>query len=202
VNAPIGDLHPANALTYLALGASLGAVAAAGRPGGLPLAGLCLAIAALCDTFDGRFARLFRRSDREARAGAALDSLVDAVAFGLTPVVVLRALADDSGGVVWTAWWMAAFAYVLAAVTRLAFFDAEADHTRFVGLPMPAVALVCATLLLPALQPLPALVVPVVLMACAAAMVAPIPIPRPRGPGLAAFALWAVALGIAFGRGL
>jgi phosphatidylserine synthase len=92
--------------------------------------------------------------------------------------------------------WAAGFVYVLAAVTRLAFFTVEDDSDGFVGLPMPALALVSSTAML--WSP-PAAVLSGVLVLCAAAMVAPVPIPRPRLVGLAAFALWAVILVLGHG---
>ena len=199
MRAPIHDLHAGNLLTYGALAAALAAVAAAAGTGastgtGAPVAaGGWLALAALLDTFDGRFARCFRRSPRQRRVGRELDSLVDACAFGAAPVVVVGSLAPPGAGPAAAAWWAGAFAYAAAVVTRLSFYNVEADDSRFVGLPVPAAALVWSTYLLwPApSSPWPA---PVLFIACGLAMIAPLDIPRPRAPGLTAFALWAVGL--------
>lgn len=192
--APFADLHASNLLTYVSLAAAIGAIAAARGVGGLSLSGALLALAAVSDTFDGRFARSFTRSDRQRRIGGELDSLVDAVVFGLAPVVVLAEIPGRGAGLVASAWWVAAFLYVLAAVTRLSAFNIEEDTTRFVGLPTPAVALIWSTVLL---RPPSPFVIAWLFVLCGAAMVAPFSFPRPRGVGLVVFALWAVALIVA-----
>jgi phosphatidylserine synthase len=191
MSAPLGDVHASNLLTYGGLAAALAAVAMAVEHGSFAGAGAMIAVAALADTFDGRFARSFSRTERQRQIGAQLDSLVDAIVFGLAPIVVASALPGRSGGVAGAAWWAAAFCYVLATVTRLSFFTIEQDETRFVGVPTPAIALIWSTCLL---WPVAWWAVPFVATACAIAMVAPVIIPRPRGAALACFALWAVSL--------
>lgn len=194
MRAPIHDLHASNLLTYLALLAALAAVAAALEHGSLAAAGAFLSAAALADTFDGRFARRFTRNDRQRRLGTQLDSLVDAIVFGLAPIVVVSALPGRADGLADALWWMAAFCYVLATVTRLSFYNVEEDEARFIGVPMPAIALIWATCLL---WPVPHWAVPLVSLACAAAMVAPVVIPRPKGAAFAGFTLWAALLLVA-----
>ncbi len=191
MRGPVHDFHISNLLTYVSLAASVGAVAAAIHGNAIPVAGALMALAALSDTCDGRFARLFTRTARQARAGGELDSLVDAIAFGLVPVVVLATLPDRPTGVMVVWWWGAAVAYVLAAVTRLGFYNVEGNEARFVGVPTPAVALIWSTTLL--FSP-PAWLVAMLLVVCAGAMVAPMPLPRPRGLALGAFGFWAVVL--------
>jgi phosphatidylserine synthase len=191
MRAPVHDLHASNLLTYLALGLSLAAIATAVEGVNFAAAGALLAAAALADTFDGRFARTFSRTDRQRQIGSQLDSLVDAIVFGLTPIVVLNALPSTRGGMMQAGWWATAFCYVLATVTRLSFYNVEQDESRFVGVPMPAIALIWSTCLL---WPVAWSVVPIVCLGCAIAMVAPVAIPRPRGAAFAAFALWGVSL--------
>jgi CDP-diacylglycerol--serine O-phosphatidyltransferase len=191
MRAPLHDLHVSNLLTYTSLVLALGAIAFARGPDGGPIAGALLAAAALADTFDGRFARQFRRTERQAAAGREIDSLVDAVAFGVVPIVVLHALTAGQVGARPWLWWMAACAYLLATVTRLGFYNVEKDDQQFVGLPTPAVALVWSTCLF---WPMPAWFVAALLVVLGAGMIAPIPIGRPRGAFLAAFACWAVGL--------
>ena len=193
MRAPIHDLHVANLLTYGSLAAALAAVAAGLGSGAAAAAGGWLALAALLDTFDGRFARCFHRSPRQRRVGRELDSLVDVCAFGVAPVAAAAAAAPPSGGPAAAIWWASAFAYLGAVVTRLGFYNVEADDSRFVGLPSPAAALIWSTYLLWPAPSWPWLA-PALFLACGLAMVAPLAIPRPRAPGLAAFALWAVAL--------
>ncbi len=191
MNAPIHDLHVSNLLTYGALAAAVTVVTLALDGRSDHLAAAALGLAAIADTFDGWFARLFRRTPRQARCGKEIDSLVDAVAFGAAPVVLLSAAAGPDRG--WPAvfWGVAAAFYVLAAVTRLAYYNVEDDHTRFVGVPAPAAALLCATSLL---VPIPAWAASWPFVVAGAAMVAPIAIPRPRAVGLAVFTCWATAV--------
>jgi CDP-diacylglycerol--serine O-phosphatidyltransferase len=191
VRAPYRDFHVSHGLTYMSLACGIAAIAAGPVAGGAHIAGACLALAALADTFDGRFARLFQRTERQADAGGQLDSLVDACVFGIAPIAVLATHAAPPPGAAAVLWWLAAFAYCMAVVTRLGFFNVEGDRQAFVGVPTPAVALVWSTVLLS--LPSPPLVT-ATYVAAAAAMVAPVVIPRPRAPVLALFAAWAAAL--------
>ena len=188
MRAPVHELHRANLLTYAALVCAVIASLAHSHPA---VAGIGLALAVVADTFDGRFARAFARTDRQQRIGHQLDSLVDAVAFGLAPVMVLAATAPREGIIDLLCWWIAAAAHVAAAVTRLAFYNVEDDGARFVGLPAPAAALLCATGLV---VPTPVWANAWPLAVGAVAMVAPFSFPRPRGVGLAGFVAWAVAV--------
>ena len=194
MRAPIHDLHASNLLTYVSLTAAVVASAASLRSRDAAVCGLALAIAAIADTFDGRFARLFRRTPRQARIGHELDSLVDAVTFGLAPIIVIGSRFATAGPVA-TLSWIIAGLYVLAVVTRLAFYNVQDDESLFVGMPAPAAALLCATALL---IPTPAWAVAWPLLVTAFLMVAPLPIPRPRAPGLALFAAWAASLAMVF----
>jgi CDP-diacylglycerol--serine O-phosphatidyltransferase len=191
MRAPIHELHASNLLTYLALVAAVGAALAAVDGRHPAFAGAALALAVIADTFDGRFARSFARTERQANIGHDLDSLVDAIAFGLAPVMVLAAVPIAEPGGRALVWWMAASIYTVAAVSRLAFYNVMGDEARFVGLPAPAAALLCATSLL---VPVPAWAAPWPLLVGGAAMIAPFSFPRPRGLALAAFVLWAAGL--------
>lgn len=199
MRAPVHDIHLSNLVTYAALAAAVAAIALALDANSVHLAAAALAIAAIADTFDGRFARLFRRTARQAQCGREIDSLVDAIAFGAAPIAVVVAtvgpstVVDASAGFNWSAliWWAAAVGYALAVVTRLTYYNVADDRGGFVGVPAPAGALLCATSLL---LPREAWVGGWPLAMAGAAMIAPIRIPRPRGLGLAAFACWGAAL--------
>jgi phosphatidylserine synthase len=191
MNTPLEDVHASNLLTYVGLAAALAAVALAIEYSSFAGAGALLALAALADTFDGRFARRFPRTERQRRVGAQLDSLVDAIVFGLAPVVVASALPGRRSGMAEIVWWAAGFCYVLATVTRLSFFNVEQDELSFVGVPMPAIALIWSTCLL---WPVAWWAVPIISTGCAVAMTAPVIIPRPRAAALTCFALWGVSL--------
>src|SRR5262249_60817717 len=75
--------HPSNAVTYLSLLAGLLAVAAAKEWQSWSAAGALLALSALADTLDGRFARLFHRDRDHDRVSTDLDSLADTERVGL-----------------------------------------------------------------------------------------------------------------------
>jgi CDP-diacylglycerol--serine O-phosphatidyltransferase len=194
MRAPLHDVHVSNLLTYGSLTAAITAVAASTRMENAALAGCALALAAIMDAFDGRFARRFHRSSRQARVGHELDSLVDAVTFGLAPVVVVGARFPSDGVAAVVSWGVAGF-YLLAVVTRLAFYNVQEDEDRFVGIPTPAAGLVCCTSLL---LPAPAAVACWPLAVSGALMIAPLPIARPRARGLSLFAAWAASLVVVF----
>jgi CDP-diacylglycerol--serine O-phosphatidyltransferase len=175
-------LHYSNALTYGSLLAGLTAVLASSWH----LSGGLLALCALLDTFDGRFARMFRRSDEQSKFGVELDSLADAVVFGFVPIACIYPLLDFGGSLVGQVLWLAAATvYLVSALTRLGCYNlnqSKADH--FLGMPTTLVALLLAALFLAS----PGVALSgFALVAGAVAMLAPIPIPRPRGVGMAAF---------------
>jgi len=189
--SPAGAFHRANTLTYVSLLAGIMAigVSTAGRSG---VGGALIALAVIADTFDGRFARMFVRSPSERDFGVQLDSLSDAIAFGIAPCICLAGVRP--GGPAWAelVWWIASFAFAACAITRLAFYNVTHESTRgFIGLPVPVAALVLSSVLL--LAPDAALG-SVTLLAASVAMVMPLGIPRPTGVGLATFVLWPVAL--------
>lgn len=190
--SPFACLHPSNALTYVSLFAALGAIAAAAR-GSTAGAGALISAAAISDTFDGRFARAFRRDDELEAFGVQLDSLSDAIAFGVAPVTCTVLLAPPNGSaVVQMLWWVGALLFCASAITRLAYYNLSCGgRSGFIGMPVPVAALVWSSVLLT--TPSPATMAGL-LAACGAAMIAPIPIPRPAGTALAGFVLWPVAL--------
>lgn len=193
-------LGASNLITYLSVLAGLLAIVAARETGSVAAVGGLLALTALADTFDGRFARLFERSAAERSFGVQLDSLSDALTFGLAPVVSLGLLLPVVPAAVEAAWWAAGFVYIVAAITRLGFYNiVHEDTSGFIGLPTPVSALLLSSLLL---APPNAAVWGVALLACAALMISPLRIPRPRGTGLASFAAWALALVVIHGAAI
>ena len=202
-----------NLLTYLSLLCGVGAVAAAsgGRAG---MAGFAVALAVIADTFDGRFARRFGADPRRNALGTELDSLADAIAFGIAPPLCSVLLLNAGLGPVGLSLWIAVFVHAACAVTRLASYNVDASGAGpgpppasptprsgeggkpegeggFVGIPVPLAALIWSTALL--VQPSAGATLGVILVT-AAAMVLPIPIPRPTGAGLVAFVLWPLAV--------
>ena len=144
--SPASFIHISNALTYLSLLMGVGAIAAA-LSGSADAAGALIAAAAIADTFDGWFARRFTRSPELASMGVQLDSLADAVTFGIAPVVVAGVLFRPSGGAGEWIWWGSAFVYAACALTRLGFYNVwQGEMSGFVGLPTPVAALFWSTL--------------------------------------------------------
>ncbi|WP_104157786.1 CDP-diacylglycerol--serine O-phosphatidyltransferase, partial [Mycobacterium avium] len=98
-----------------------------------------IAAAAILDGLDGRVARIL---DAQSRMGEEIDSLADAVNFGVTPAIVLYVtlLTTSPAG------WVAILLYAVCVVLRLARFNALLDdgsqpaytHEFFVGMPAPA----------------------------------------------------------------
>ena len=98
-------------------------------------------LAGVADMLDGRVARFTRTG---TAFGEELDSLVDAISFGVAPALIMYHLYLVDGGWGWTA----AFIFVAAAVIRLARFNVEqAGHAKaaFHGLPSPAAGMTLAT---------------------------------------------------------
>jgi CDP-diacylglycerol--serine O-phosphatidyltransferase len=155
-------------------------------------AGGLIALAVIADTFDGRFARMFNRTNDRQEFGAQIDSLSDAVTFGLVPMVTLYLLLPRSETAMDAAFGAAALAYVIAAITRLGYYNLTNTETSgFVGLPVPAAGLILST----AFMARPGTEGAALVALCTAvAMVSPIRVPRPRGSGMVAFVLWSTAL--------
>jgi CDP-diacylglycerol--serine O-phosphatidyltransferase len=101
-----------------------------------------IAAAAILDGLDGRVARIL---DAESRMGEEIDSLADAVNFGVAPamVVYVSMLSTSRAG------WVAVLLYAVCIVLRLARFNALLDDASlpaferefFVGMPAPAGAI-------------------------------------------------------------
>ncbi|GAA4611989.1 CDP-diacylglycerol--serine O-phosphatidyltransferase [Saccharopolyspora hordei] len=130
-----------NAITVLAMCAGLSAVQFA-LTDNLYGAIAAIAVAAVLDGLDGRIARLL---DATSKMGAELDSLSDAMSFGVAPALTLYAwqLQDNRLG------WVAALVFAVCMVLRLARFNTlleDADQPPyakefFVGVPAPAAGL-------------------------------------------------------------
>jgi len=100
-----------------------------------------IVVAGCMDMLDGRIARMSRTG---TAFGAEMDSLVDAISFGVAPAMLLYFHTFKGGD--WS--WLLSFLYILAAVLRLARFNVEqAGHAKsqFFGLPSPAAGMTLAT---------------------------------------------------------
>ncbi len=129
-------------ITILALSAGLSAVKFA-LDGELGTALGMIGAAAVLDSLDGRIARLL---DATSKIGAELDSLSDAISFGVAPALVLYVTLLDVSAF----GWIITLLYAVSMVLRLARFntlledDSVPAYAReyFVGVPAPAGALV------------------------------------------------------------
>lgn len=106
----------------------------------------CLMISGFCDMFDGKVARTKERDENEQRFGIQLDSLSDLVCFGVLPTVIGYAIGMTERLSV-----VVFFLYVMAAMTRLAYFNVMEEERQsrtpekrkeYTGLPVTSVALI------------------------------------------------------------
>lgn len=100
-----------------------------------------LAAAAILDALDGRMARLLKAT---SRMGEEIDSLADAVNFGVAPAFIVYASLLHQSRI----GWIVVLLYAVCIVLRLARFNALLDadlpaYTKeyFVGMPAPAGAI-------------------------------------------------------------
>jgi CDP-diacylglycerol---serine O-phosphatidyltransferase len=104
-------------------------------------AGWLIVLAAVFDMLDGRIARFTATG---SPFGEELDSLVDAISFGVAPAMVIYFTFLRQGE--WS--WILSFLYIVAAVFRLARFNIEQAGTakaNFHGLPSPTAGSCVAT---------------------------------------------------------
>ena len=124
------------------------------------IAAWMIIIGMVADTLDGRVAR---NCGLTTNFGAQLDSLCDAVSFGIAPallsykvfaveLVELRALGFQYANLAGRWVLFAAIIYAMCALVRLARFNVETDdgdaHMSFAGLPSPAGAGLIVSLIL------------------------------------------------------
>ncbi|MCR5796553.1 CDP-alcohol phosphatidyltransferase family protein [Eubacterium xylanophilum] len=109
---------------------------------------LCLALAGACDTFDGKVARSKKdRTEKEIIFGIQIDSLCDAICFGVSPAIIAYSLgANTPFGIA------VEIVFVLCGVIRLAYFNVleELKHLHpsgeeqkcYHGLPITSIAII------------------------------------------------------------
>jgi CDP-diacylglycerol---serine O-phosphatidyltransferase len=130
-----------NAITVLAMCSGLSGVQFA-LAGNYVVAVGAIGAAAILDSLDGRIARLL---DATSKMGAELDSLADAVSFGVAPALILFIWnhGADNG------LWIVSLIFAACMVLRLARFNTLLEDTEkppftkefFVGVPAPPGAL-------------------------------------------------------------
>lgn len=100
-----------------------------------------LILAGLCDLFDGKIARMCKRTDEEKAYGIQIDSLADTVNFVVLPVVIMLSLGMTAPIEV------VVFAlYIICGIARLAVFNCNANLDEpvkfYTGLPVTSVAVI------------------------------------------------------------
>ena len=129
-----------NGFTLANLFFGIFAIVAAAR-GEADAAARYIVFGAIADMLDGRIARA---TNSGSRFGSELDSLVDAISFGLSPALIMYFVVFNRTG--WD--WIFCFLFTACAVIRLARFNVEQAgkaKTHFTGLPSPAAGLTLAT---------------------------------------------------------
>lgn len=141
VKAPVISLRilpSAMTVTAICLGLSAVKFALDGRP---TESMAFLAVAAILDALDGRMARVLKAT---SRMGEEIDSLADAVNFGVAPAFIVYATLLSTSQI----GWIVVLLYAVCIVLRLARFNAMLDVAKpayenkyFVGMPAPAGAI-------------------------------------------------------------
>ena len=140
-----------NAFTVASIFCGLFAILEATHPAAGPerlfRAALAIFLAGFFDMFDGRVARMTRT---QSEFGVQMDSLADAISFGVAPaVLVFKWCLSEIGP--WGK--LVAFVYAACGVIRLARFNVlaargEGSSTFFIGLPIPASAAMLVSLVM------------------------------------------------------
>jgi CDP-diacylglycerol--serine O-phosphatidyltransferase len=129
-----------NGFTLANLFLGVFAIVAASR-GDYSRAGTYIVLGGVADALDGRIARATRTG---SRFGEELDSLVDAISFGLAPAMIMFFAVFNQHG--WE--WIFSFFFTMCVVIRLARFNVEQAgraKSHFNGLPSPMAGMTLAT---------------------------------------------------------
>ena len=122
------------------------------------MSGYMILLAMIADMLDGRLARKVKST---SSFGGQLDSLCDVISFGAAPMFLMLKIVEFKLELLTSAGesalhrfiWLAAAAYLICAVIRLARFNVEnaedeSAHMSFMGLPTPAAAGVIVSLVI------------------------------------------------------
>ena len=135
-----GIYNPSIILTYVSVFCSLCGMALLQQAAPhIPTVLVLLIAAVCCDMFDGRVARLCKRTQQEKDFGIQLDSLADTVSFVVFPALLILKLSGFS-----LLSFLAGGLYLFAGIMRLGWFNitADANPGMFQGLPVAYVVLV------------------------------------------------------------
>ncbi len=114
----------ANLVTYGGIIASLLAIIFSYKLN-IKISFICFIVAGICDMLDGRFARLFKRTEEEKEIGIQMDSLADVLSFLVVPVVLSLGMGMDK-------WYniVIYMTYVVCGITRLGYFNVFANDMK------------------------------------------------------------------------
>jgi CDP-diacylglycerol--serine O-phosphatidyltransferase len=106
-----------------------------------------LMLAGFCDLFDGVVARYLKTGKSDSRYGVQLDTLIDMVSFGVTPIVIVASAIGLEPYML-----LVFFLYLLTAATRLAHFNtftaSDSSTAYYQGLPVTTIAVILPAVLL------------------------------------------------------
>ncbi len=141
----IGKYNKSVILTYIGAAIAFAGISAV-LANNIPLSMICLAVAGICDLFDGVVARRCKRDDTEKEFGIQIDSLVDVVSFLALPSVLGIQLLEELGAFRYPL----LIIYILCGIIRLAWFNTSASvdgsRTHYDGLPVTYSALILPVL--------------------------------------------------------
>ena len=141
----LGVYNPSIILTYISVFCStygLGQLALYDENSSINILSLCmalLAVAGVCDMFDGKVARMCKRTEQEKKFGIQLDSLADTVSFVIFPAVMLMFMCRFH-----IASFIVSCFYVFAGIMRLGWFNVITEENQgvYFGLPVTFAALI------------------------------------------------------------
>lgn len=143
-----GVYNPSIILTYISVFCSIygmGSLVSYKETDSINVVSLCmilLAVAGVCDMFDGKVARMCKRTEKEKEFGIQLDSLADTVSFIVFPVSILMFVCDFNILSV-----VISMFYVFTGIMRLGWFNVTTKENRglYQGLPVTFSALIFPT---------------------------------------------------------
>lgn len=102
---------------------------------------ILLILAGICDMFDGKIARMCKRTEEEKEFGIQIDSLADTVNFVVLPVVIMLSLGMTSIFDI-----CVYILFVICGISRLGIFNCNANADCpvdcFTGLPVTSTAII------------------------------------------------------------
>ena len=112
---------------------------------------ICLIVSGLCDMFDGKIARMCKRTEQEKEFGIQIDSLCDVISFLILPIIIFSQICkaydcpitpiENYEQQILS---VISVLYVLAGITRLAWFNINVDGTikDYQGLPVTSISII------------------------------------------------------------